>query len=120
MASCNTGEAVDEEVALTREHLDGITHLLASLARACRLGDRRAGTLEVWLTRVKQMGIPLQGPLSYLLQVGEAIFSFCLVLWELVLMVRQPPRLFQSQPIKRRNSASSACAPAGNHCQEEA
>jgi hypothetical protein len=35
--------------------------------------------------------IPLQGPLSYLLQVGEAIFSFYLLLWELVLMADGGP-----------------------------
>ncbi len=82
----NTGEAVDEEVALTCEHLDGMAHLLASLAWVCRLDARQPGSLKAWLTRLNQMNIPLQGPLSYLLQVGEAIFSFYLVLWELVLM----------------------------------
>jgi len=87
----NTGEAVDEEVALTREHLDGMAHLLASLAWVCRLDGRQPGTLKAWLTRLNQMNIPLQGPLSYLLQVGEAIFSFYLVLWELVLMANGAP-----------------------------
>ena len=87
----NADDAVDEEIALTRQHLDGMAHLLASLAWACRLDARRPGTLEVWLTRVNQMGILLQGPLSYLLQVGEAIFSFYLVLWELVLMADGGP-----------------------------
>jgi hypothetical protein len=84
-------DAVDEEVALTRQHLDGMAHLLASLAWACRLDARRPATLEVWLARVNQTDIPLQGPLSYLLQVGEALFSFYLVLWELVLMADGGP-----------------------------
>lgn len=79
-------DAVDEEVALTCEHLDGMAHLLASLAWVCRLDARQPGTLKAWLTRLNQTDIPLQGPLSYLLQVGEAIFSFYLLLWELVLM----------------------------------
>ena len=87
----NAGEAVDEEVALTREHLDGMAHLLASLAWVCRLDGRQPGTLKAWLTRLNQMNISLQGPLSYLLQVGEAIFSFYLVLWELVLMADGAP-----------------------------
>jgi hypothetical protein len=84
-------DGVDEEATLTRQHLDSMAHLLASLAWACRLGARRPGTLEAWLTCVNQDDIPLQGPLSYLLQVGEAIFSFYLLLWDLILMADGGP-----------------------------
>jgi len=84
-------DTVDEEVSLTRQHLDGMAHLLASLAWVCRLDGRQPGTLKAWLSRLNQTNIPLQGPLSYLMQVGEAIFSFYLLLWELVLMADGGP-----------------------------
>ncbi|HRD87372.1 MAG TPA: hypothetical protein PK752_03800 [Accumulibacter sp.] len=85
------GGTADEEVALTQQHLDGMAHLLASMAFACRLDARRPGTLNTWLARLNWIDIPLQGSLSYLLQVGEAIFAFYLLLWEVVLKADSGP-----------------------------
>ena len=68
-----------------RENLDHIAHLLAGLALACRREVRVPGTLELYLNQLHQTGISLSGPLAFLLQIGDALFAYYLLLWEFVL-----------------------------------
>jgi len=68
-----------------RENLDHIAHLLAGLAMACRLKTRAPDALEFYLSQLSQAGIPLGGPLAFLLQIGDALFAYYLLLWEFVL-----------------------------------
>ena len=75
----------DDDVLQQRENLDHIAHLLAGLALACRREVRVSGVLELYLNQLNQAGIPLGGPLAFLLQIGDALFAYYLLLWELVL-----------------------------------
>jgi len=79
-------DAVEEDDVLQqRENLDHIAHLLAGLALACRREARVPGALEIYMNQLSQAGIPLGGPLAFLLQIGDALFAYYLLLWELVL-----------------------------------
>ena len=75
----------DDELLQQRENLDHIAHLLAGLALACRRETRSLGALVRYLDQIKQSGIPVNGPLAYLMQIGDALFAYYLLLWELVL-----------------------------------
>jgi len=75
----------DDEVLQQRENLDHIVHLLAGLALACRREPRSPGTLVRYLDQIKQSGIPVNGPLAYLMQIGDTVFAYYLLLWEFVL-----------------------------------
>ena len=79
-------DAVEEDDVLQqRENLDHIAHLLAGLALACRREARVPGTLELYMNHLNQTGISLSGPLAFLLQIGDALFAYYLLLWEFVL-----------------------------------
>jgi len=68
-----------------RENLASIAHTLSLLAYHCRLDARACGHLENFRARVAQPEIPMEVSLAYLLQVGEGVFAFYLLLWELVI-----------------------------------
>lgn len=75
----------DDDVLQRRENLDHIAHLLAGLALACRREARVPGVLDRHMNLLNQAGIPLGGPLAFLVQIGDALFAYYLLLWELVL-----------------------------------
>jgi len=81
----NVDDVVEDYVLQQRENLNHIAHLLAALAFACRLDVRQPGVLKNYLNRLNKSGIPLDGPLAFLLQIGEALFAYYLLLWELAL-----------------------------------
>jgi len=62
---------------------------ISSLASACRTDVRRNGTLTDYRTRLAQMlpvhACSINDVLSYVLQLGPDMFSFYLLLWEIVL-----------------------------------
>jgi len=77
--------AEPEEVQ--RENLQRILRFLALWAYVCRKNAREPNILERFLRDVKiRLAQPseLKGMLSYLLYVGEDVFAFYLLLWELV------------------------------------
>ncbi|QDQ29085.1 hypothetical protein FNU76_23545 [Chitinimonas arctica] len=78
-------EVVDDQVLQERENLGNIAHLLAGLAFACRQEARQPGALQRHLNQLDSADIPLDKPLAFLLQIGEALFAYYLLLWELVL-----------------------------------
>ena len=79
-------DAVEEDDVLQqRENLDHIAHLLAGLALACRREARVPGSLELYMNQLNQTGISLSGPLAFLLQIGDPLFAYYLLLWEFVL-----------------------------------
>jgi len=81
----DSDEVVDEQILLHRDHLNHIAHLLAGFAFVCRQEVRQPGALKNYLNRLNKFGIPLDGPLAFLLQIGEALFAYYLLLWELAL-----------------------------------
>ncbi len=83
--SANSDAVESDDVLQQRENLNHIAHLLAGLALACRLKARVPDALELYLSQLSQAGIPLGGPLAFLLQIGDALFAYYLVLWEFVL-----------------------------------
>jgi hypothetical protein len=78
-------ELVDEQILQQRENLNHIAHLLAGFAFACRQEIRQPGALKIYLNRLNKSGIPLDGPMAFLLQIGDALFAYYLLLWELAL-----------------------------------
>lgn len=83
--SDSTDEVVDDQILQRRENLNHIAHLLAGFAFACRQEVRQPGVLKNYLDRLNKSGIPLDGPLAFLLQIGDALFAYYLLLWELAL-----------------------------------
>ncbi|WP_295623685.1 hypothetical protein [uncultured Nitrosomonas sp.] len=81
----NLDEAVDDQILQQRENLNHIAHLLASFAFACRQEVRQSGELSNYLNLLNKSNIPLDGPLAFLLQIGNALFAYYLLLWEVVL-----------------------------------
>lgn len=77
-------EGIPEEVAQRRDNLEQITHLLSLLAFHCRLDARSDGRLAKFMEVLGSAGIPVEPCLTYLLQIGESIFAYYLLLWELV------------------------------------
>lgn len=82
-------EGEDPEQAQRYENLQNIKHFLSLFALHCRAQSRVLGQLPHFLSKLNTAQIPLEACLPYLLQVGEAYFSFYLLLWELVLSSEQ-------------------------------
>lgn len=78
-------DAMDDQSLQERENLGNIAHLLAGVAFACRQEARLPGALQHHLDQLNSSDIPLERPLAFLLQIGEALFAYYLLLWELVL-----------------------------------
>jgi hypothetical protein len=93
-----TGEQLDEGEQLKLEQMEQIALAGAWLAWYCRLESRQPGVLSDFHTMLgnlrKQVEIPggtLADCIAYYLQVAPAIFSFYLLLWELVQTVELDP-----------------------------
>jgi len=92
------GEQLDEGEQLKLEQMEQIALVSAWLAWYCRLEYRQPGVLNDFHTMLgnlrKQVEIPdgtLADCIAYYLQVAPAIFSFYLLLWELVQTVELDP-----------------------------
>ncbi|NOV23417.1 hypothetical protein E5S69_07665 [Cupriavidus necator] len=77
-------DGIPEEVAQRSDNLEQITHLLSLLAFHCRLEARSDRGLATFMEVLGSAGIPVEPSLTYLLQIGEAVFAYYLLLWELV------------------------------------
>lgn len=83
------GEGVDEYLAQRNQNIYDAALTLSWLAYHCRLEAKSSeensnGFLDEFLDKLKASGAPVENSLAYLLQVGDAIFAYYLVLWELV------------------------------------
>jgi len=80
----------DEEAQLRDNYVD-IIHFLAVFAQICRQEVRNLGVLDLFVHELSGQvanGMnELMGVLGYLLFIGEDIFSFYLLLWEVVFKV---------------------------------
>lgn len=77
-------ESAPPERSQRRENLIEFSHLLSALAYHCRLGARQPTRLDEFMILLKTSGIPLAPCLTFLLQIGEAMFAYYLLLWEFV------------------------------------
>ena len=91
-------DEVDAEELLTREHMSYVVQACAWLAWYCRLESRHQGALDTFHTKlgasrkaVEISGASITDCIAYYLQVAPAIFSFYLLLWELVLTIQTDP-----------------------------
>lgn len=80
---------IDDELGIDDaqryENLVDLAHFVAWLAFVCRMEVREPGVLNSFLTSFQeQQGA--KASLTYVLQIGEALFAFYLLLWELALM----------------------------------
>lgn len=66
------------------ENLLNLAHLIAWLAFVCRMEVRMPGVLKDFLTSLEVQQQP-KASLIYVLQIGEGLFAYYLLLWELVL-----------------------------------
>jgi len=81
-------EFYDVEEEQTHANLMNFCHVLSLLAFHCRSDTKNPGSLERFTTHLTQDLPPdqrLEAHLSYLLQVGDAIFAYYLLLWEFAL-----------------------------------
>lgn len=80
----------DEEAQLRENYLDMI-HFLSIFAQVCRHDARTPGVLKLFIDelggQVENGANELHGVLGYLLFIGEDIFAFYLLLWEIVFQV---------------------------------
>jgi hypothetical protein len=81
----NSDEFISDDDSQLRENLSNLAHLLALLAFSCRLEVRMPGYLASFVAQLALSGIPMNGPLAFLLQIGEGTFAYYLLLWELAL-----------------------------------
>ena len=82
-------EAVPDEVAQRRENLDQVSHFLSLLAYRCRLAAKGGDGLQTFLSKLEDGNRSIEGCLAYLLQVGEAVFAFYLLLWEAIIVAER-------------------------------
>lgn len=82
-------ESMTSEQAQKQETLANMLHFLSLLALSCRASARSPEPLQVFTATLKSADIPVEGCVSYLLQIGEAFFAYYLLLWELVLTSEQ-------------------------------
>jgi hypothetical protein len=76
----------NDSQAQHRDNLETLCHTLSWLAFICRADVHKRGMLVDFLDMAgRGSGLP-NGALSFLLQVGESMFLFYLVLWEMVLL----------------------------------
>ncbi len=78
-------DAVSDEVAQRRENFSQMAHCISLLAYHCRLGARSPDKLSLFLQKLKATDLPTEGCLAYLLQIGEALFAYYLLLWDFIL-----------------------------------
>lgn len=81
----NSDEFISDDDSQLRENLSNLAHLLALLAFSCRLEVRMPGYLASFVAQLALSDIPMNGPLAFLLQIGEGTFAYYLLLWELAL-----------------------------------
>lgn len=78
-------DSLAPHVAQRQQNLHDFSHFLSCFAYHCRLEAKLPGHLETFLSKLHQSGIPIESSLSYLLQIGDELFAFYLVFWELVI-----------------------------------
>jgi hypothetical protein len=80
---------------LDYEHLMYLSHCLSLLAYHCRRDVREPGTLQRFITKIGRLKIAhnqhIENHLSYLLQVGDSLFAYYLLLWEFFLTAENNP-----------------------------
>jgi hypothetical protein len=78
-------EPLESDLAQRRQNLQGFCHFLSWFAYRCRLDAKVPGELDTFLHKLQTSGIPIQSSLAYLLQIGDALFAYYLIFWELVI-----------------------------------
>jgi hypothetical protein len=82
-------DALPDHLAQRAEDLANIGHFLSWYAYHSRLEARRPGSQEELLIKLNDLGFSVNKPLTYLLQVGDALFAYYLLLWELIITVER-------------------------------
>ena len=88
-------EIFNNEEQINYEHRIYLSHCLSLLAYHCRQDARQSGTLQNFIEIIGAPKIDpnqhLENHLSYLLQVGDSLFAYYLLLWEFVLTAENNP-----------------------------
>jgi len=79
-------ETLDDAIAQQRENLMDIGHFVSWLAFTCRQDVRKPGMLADFLRELHDKRDAVGGPLAFLLQIGESLFAYYLLLWEVALL----------------------------------
>jgi len=84
----DTPRDLSEEAATLREHYGAIIHFLSLFAQVCRMECRQPGTINTLVHSFEKIPVlnvkECQESLAFLLYVGEDIFAFYLLLWEMI------------------------------------
>ncbi|NLB11473.1 hypothetical protein GX831_03415 [bacterium] len=78
-------ENTPPEFAQRQENLRLLEHCLSVLAYYYRLAARQPERFEEFMTLLEKTEVPIVPSLTYLLQVGDALFAYYFLLWEFVL-----------------------------------
>lgn len=70
------------------ENLDNIARLLSWYAYHCRLEHKLPGELEAFHKKLIASGVRVRLVMTYLLQVGESLFAYYLLLWEFIIKAK--------------------------------
>ena len=82
-------ESLEPDQSQRRENLANIRHVLSLLALHCRASARSPEHLLAFISTLKTADLPVEGCIAYLLQVGDSVFAYYLLLWEVVLTGEQ-------------------------------
>lgn len=83
--SQDSNESLAEDEAQRYENLANIEHFLSLFALHCRASARSPEHAQVFKSTLNATGLPVEACLAYLLQVGDSLFAYYLLLWEVVL-----------------------------------
>ena len=78
-------DSLEPEQAQKQENLQNIVHFLSLFALHCRVGARSPEALHAFMSKLHSAEQPVEVCIPYLLQVGDAVFAYYLLLWEVVL-----------------------------------
>lgn len=79
-----TDDGLDDSILQRYENLSHLAHFVAWLAYACRLETRVPGTLSKFISDLPDQA-HVESSLTYATQIGESLFAYYLLLWELAL-----------------------------------
>ena len=83
-------DSISSDQAQQNENLANIEHFLSLLALHCRANAMGSGPLTSFMSKLKPADLPVDACIAYLLQVGDALFAYYLLLWEVVLKGEKP------------------------------
>lgn len=78
-------EDIDDYLAQRKHNIHAIAHAISLVAYYCRLDACSEGAIDKFLMKLKLSNAPVEKSLACMLQLGDVLFAYYLVLWDLVI-----------------------------------